>query len=117
MERRQEPRVAAKERVTVTELGPDRHAHVGLIVEVSERSLTMKLVTAIDLGTPVQVETTNILMLGEVLRCEPADEGFRIALTLRHSLQDLQALERLNRAVVGKPTHQEDLLPIHIIKE
>jgi hypothetical protein len=117
MERRRSPRVAAKERVTVTELGPDRQAHVGLIVENSENSLTMKLVTAIACGTPVEVETTNIRMLGEVLRCEPANEGFRIALEFRHSLKDLQALEMFNKALVGKRTKQEILPPIHIMRE
>jgi hypothetical protein len=117
MERRREPRVATKERVIVTELGPGRRPHVGLIVEVSGRSLTLKLVSAIACGVPVQVETTNILMLGEVMRCEPADDGFRLALTLRHSLQDLQALGMLNRALMGKRTVQEDSSAIPIMRE
>ena len=76
-ERRQEPRITAKERVVVTELGPNGKAHVGLIVEVSGKSLTLKLVTAIAHGTPVQLEAENMLMLGEIVRCEPADDGFR----------------------------------------
>src|SRR5271156_6508343 len=113
-ERRSEPRVVAKERVIVTELGQDRRPHVGLIVEISGISLTLKLVSAIICGAPVQVETTNMLMLGEVMRCESADDGFRLALTLRHSLQDLQALENLNRVLMGKRTAQEDLAPVHI---
>lgn len=117
MERRRNARVAAKERVTVTELGPERQAHVGLIVESSEDSLTLKLVTPIPCGTPVQVEAISILMLGAVLRCEPADEGFRIALELRHSLRDLQALEMFNKALVGKRTKHEILPPVHIMRE
>jgi hypothetical protein len=104
LERRQEPRVAAKERVVVTELGPHGEPHVGLIVEASGKSLTLKLVSAIAHGTPVQVETENMLMLGEVVRCEPADDGFRLALALRHSLHNLQALEKLNRTLMGKRT-------------
>ncbi len=71
----------------VTELGPNGKAHVGLIVEVSGKSLTLKLVTAIAHGTPVQLEAENMLMLGEIVRCEPADDGFRLALALRHSLE------------------------------
>ncbi len=117
MERRSEPRSPAKERVIVTELGHERRAHVGLIVEISGTSLTLKLISAIACGTPVQVETTNMLMLGEVARCEPADGGFRLALTLRHSLQDLQALEKLNRVVLGKRIFQGDRSPVPIIKE
>jgi hypothetical protein len=117
MERRSEARVAAKERVIVTELGQRRHPHVGLILETAGTSLTLKLITAIACGAPVQVETTDMLMLGEVARCEPADGGFRLALVLRHSLQDLQALEKLNRVLMGKRTSQEDLLPLHIMRE
>jgi hypothetical protein len=117
VERRSEARVATKERVIVTELGYRRHPHVGLIVEIAGNSLSLKLITAIACGTPVQVETTNMLMLGEVARCEPAEEGFRLALTLRHSLQDLLALENLNRGLMGKRTSQENLLPIHIMRE
>jgi hypothetical protein len=117
MERRREPRIAAKERVIVTELGPGRHPHVGLIVEIAEGSLTLKLVSAIPRGTAVQVETIGMLMLGEVASCEPAEDGFRLALMLRYSLADLQALENLNRAVIGKPAPQEVPSPIPIIKE
>jgi hypothetical protein len=115
-ERRSESRVEAKERVIVTELGPVRRPHVGLIVEIAGTSLTLNLVTAIACGTPVQVETTNMLMLGEVTRCEPADEGFRLALRLRHSLQDLQALEKLNGVLMGKPSAREDPSLKHIMK-
>jgi hypothetical protein len=117
LERRREPRVAAKERVIVTELGHGRRPHVGLIVETSGNSLTLKLVSAIMCGAPVQVETTNMLMLGEVARCEPADDGFRLALRVRHALHDLQALEKLNRALMGKRTAQEDWSAIHIMRE
>lgn len=100
----------------MTELGPVRRPHVGLIVEIAGTSLTLNLVTAIACGTPVQVETTNMLMLGEVTRCEPADEGFRLALRLRHSLQDLQALEKLNGVLMGKPSAREDPSLKHIMK-
>jgi len=103
--------------VIVTELGPGRRPHVGLIVEIAESSLTLKLVSAIPRGAAVQVETTGMLVLGEVARCEPAEGGFRLALMLRHSMADLQALENLNRAVVGKPASQEVALPVPIIKE
>jgi hypothetical protein len=117
VERRSEPRAAAKERVIVTELGQGRRPHVGLIVEVSGNSLTLKLVTAIARGTPVQVETTDMLMLGEVARCDPAEDGFRLALTLRHSLHDLQALEKLNRALMGKRSDREQPSPVPIMRE
>jgi len=116
MERRSEPRVAAKERVIVTELAPGREPHDGLIVEISGTSLTLKLVGAIACGAPVQVETTNMLMLGEVVRCDKAGEEFRLGLALRHSLKDLQSLEKRNRTLMGERTVQGNSSPLHIMR-
>jgi hypothetical protein len=129
MERRKERRFSDSEPVVVTELGQRRlRPKGGLIVEVSEGSLTLKLPTAIACGVAVKVETKNMLMLGEVLRCDPAGDEFRIALKLRHSLQDLPALDKLDRALAadGRKDHpagrekragREKSSAIHIIKE
>ena len=116
MERRSEPRTAVKEWAVVTELGHGRRPHAGLIVEISGTSLTMKLPTPIACGAPVQVEAADMLMLGEVARCEPAGEEFRLALTLRHSLRDLQLLEKRNRTLMGERTVQEGSSPLHIMR-
>ena len=61
-------------------------------MEISRGSLTMKLPSAIACGALVKVETAAMLMLGEVVRCEPDGDGFRLALALKHSLQDLPDL-------------------------
>lgn len=115
MERRSEPRLAADEPVIVTQLD-QRRLHTGVIVEISGRSLTMKLPSAIACGTPVKAEAWDLLMLGEVVRCEPAGDGFRLALRLRHSLRDLQALEKLSQGLLGKRTVPEDSSRIHIMR-
>jgi|SRR5271170_6316783 len=119
LERRSEPRLAANEPVVVTELGqPQLHPKGGLIVEISGSNLTLKLPSAIPLGTPVKVETNDLLMLGEVMRCEPEGDGFRLGLQLRHALRDLPALEKLNRALRGEEeAAREEPAPVHIMKK
>lgn len=103
MERRREPRLAANEPVIVSELGHGgSYPHGGLIVEISGTSLTIKLPSAVGIGTAVKVEAWDRLMLGEVVRCEPAGEGFRLALKLSHSLRGLLALEKLSHALTGE---------------
>jgi hypothetical protein len=120
MERRQEPRLAANVPVIVSELGhfgshPHRsNPHDGLIVEISGTSLTMLLPSAVGPGAMVKVEARDMLMLGEVVRCEMADEGFRLALKLSHSLRGLRALEKLNRALTGERTAP---MPLPIMRE
>jgi hypothetical protein len=100
MERRAEPRVAANEPVVVAELGQRRlHPKGGLIVEISKSSLTIKLAEAIACSAAMEIETADMLMLGEVMRCDPDGDGFHVALMLRHSLQDLPVLD--NRASSG----------------
>jgi hypothetical protein len=123
MERRLERRLAANEPAVVTELDL-RHPRPkgGLIVELSGSSLTMKLPEAIAPGTPVKVETWNMLMLGEVVRCEPAGDGFRLALMLRHSLRDLAGLEKRNTALLAdrredRRTAPENPPPVPIMRE
>jgi hypothetical protein len=100
MERRAERRVAANEPIVVAEVGQRRlHPKGGLLVEISKSSLTIKLPEAIACGAAMEVETADMLMLGEVIRCDPDGDGFRVALMLRHSLQDLPVLD--NRASLG----------------
>jgi hypothetical protein len=115
MERRSEPRLAADEPVIVTQLD-QRRVHTGLITEIAGNSLTMRLPSAIAYGTPVKAEAWDLLMLGEVVRCEPAGDGFRLALTLRHSLRDLHALNKLNQGLLGKRTVPEESSRIHIMR-
>jgi hypothetical protein len=118
MERRSEPRVAANEPMIVTELGHRRlHSYGGLIAEISGNSLTITLPSAIACGTSVKVEAWDVLMLGEVVRCEPAGAGFRLALRLHHSLRGLQALQKLNQALLGERAVPEDSVPVHIMRE
>ena len=83
-ERGFEPRSERNDPVVITR--SDQTTEGGLIVEIAGRSLTVKLPTAIQAGTPVQVETKNMLVLCDVTRCDATDDGFRLGLILRDSL-------------------------------
>ncbi len=107
MDRRQEPRVEANEPVVITELGDHRrHPMGGMIQDLSGGGMLIKLPRSIATDTLVRVETGSMLLLGEVVRCEPDGEEFRVALIIcrslqnLHSLQSRQALENLNRALL-----------------
>jgi hypothetical protein len=78
---------------------PDRTSEGGLIVGIANGSLTVKLPTAIQAGTSVRVETMDMLVLGEVERCETTDDGFRLGLILRSSSQQQPAIEFIVRPI------------------
>jgi PilZ domain len=109
MERRNEPRVEANEPVIVTELGASRRYPIGgMIQDISGGGMLIKLSHALALNAPVRIETKDMLLLGEVARCEPDGEEYRIGLMIHHSLRDLQDLEKLNRALMSAETNAEE---------
>jgi hypothetical protein len=102
MERRGEPRAEVNAPAVITELGshPQRPTG-GIVQDISGTGMRIRLSRAIACNAAVRVETGDMLYLGEAVRCQPDGEGFCVALMLRHSLTDLPALDRLNRALMG----------------
>ena len=74
----------------------------GAVLDMSGSGLRVDLPLPIPCGATVKVEVTNMLMLGEVYRCEPVGNRFAIGIALSHSLAALLDLERLNRALLGE---------------
>lgn len=74
----------------------------GRIVEISGRGVLVELGAQMPCGSPVRLEGDDSLMLGEVCRCEANGRRWRVALRIRHRLNELMTLERLNRALVGE---------------
>ncbi len=74
---------------------------LGTVVDMSGSGLQLKLPLPIPCGAPVKLETADMLMLGEVVRCEPQGQSYSVGLSLSHSLAALSELERLNRALLG----------------
>lgn len=101
-ETRRERRLAANTAVTITVLGIlGEPKAVGTVLDMSGSGLRLRLPLPIPCGAPVKVEADDMLMLGEVVRCEPLGQSYSIGLSLSHSLAALSELERLNRALLG----------------
>lgn len=56
--------------------------------------------------TAVKIETGDMLMLGEALRVEPAEDGYVLTVNIRHTLRSISELMRLNRAILGDDAGQ-----------
>lgn len=88
----------------------------GMILEASGSGMRVKLRFSIPVNALVRMETSDLLLLGEVMHCEPDGDGFRIAVSIRHSLQHLPDLVKLNTALVASrpaeaaPPSEEELV-------
>jgi hypothetical protein len=101
-ETRREQRLPANTPVTVTVLGIlGEPKAIGTVLDMSGSGLRLELSLPLPCGAPVKLETNDVLMLGEVVRCEPLGQSYSVGLSLSHSLAALSELERLNRALLG----------------
>jgi len=114
MEKREEVRTSLHEPVIVTEVDPPGQPTGGVLKNVSGSGMLVRLPHSISRRSMVKVETKDMLMLGEVLRCEPDGDSFKVALALRHSLQSLTGLTNLNRALLEEesPEGAQEEVPI-----
>lgn len=103
MERRKDYRLPTNEPVVVTELGTFRGSPMGgMMRDMSGTGMLLKLPRAIACNTPIRVEASDLLLLADVARCLPEGDGYLVGIIIRHSLQNLQDLRNLNRALLGE---------------
>jgi hypothetical protein len=108
MEKRDEVRTALNEPVIVTEVDPPGQPPTGGVLKnISGSGMQVRLPHGIARRSMVKIETKDMLMLGEVVRCEPDGDGFKVALALRHSLQSLAGLATLNRALMNEELNED----------
>jgi hypothetical protein len=108
MEKRDEARTALNEPVIVTEVDPPGQPPTGGVLKnISGSGMQVRLPHGIPRRSMVKVETKDMLMLGEVVRCEPDGDSFKVSLALRHSLQSLSGLVSLNRALLNEELDQD----------
>ncbi len=87
IERRRDVRTVVNMPVLVTELDPPGQApQHGILKDVSKNGMLVRLSHALPSGSLLKVATSEILTLGEVVRCLPDGDGYAVALALRHSL-------------------------------
>jgi hypothetical protein len=109
VERRREPRFQTNATVTVTVLNTlEQPAMSGLVSDMSGRGLRLTVPHPIPYGAAVKVEGNDMLVLGDVSRCQPAGSGYTVGLALTHSLTMLAELASLNRALLGEGSSKGD---------
>lgn len=106
-ERRREPRVPADLAVTVRLLSGAPEPLPARIVEMSGSGLLLISSRPLPVSAPVRIEGGDMLLLGEVCRCESEPGAARVAVQVRHSLRGLRELDRLNRALLGESRVRE----------
>lgn len=70
-------------------------------MNISEGGLRLLVDRPLAAGLPLQVEWDDILLLGDVCYCQPAEEGFAIGLKLEHALLHTKELANFSRALLG----------------
>jgi hypothetical protein len=58
----------------------------GRVLDVSGSGLRLRLPNPVPCGSPVKVESQQMVMLGEVARCEDDLEGYAVGLMLFHTM-------------------------------
>ena len=86
MERRQEPRFSLSQSMRVTLLDPSHKEIEAFVIDVSEGGMCLRLRCRIPPGTPVKVETLDVLLLGFICYCVSDEDGFRAGLVVKHRM-------------------------------
>jgi hypothetical protein len=81
MERRPDFRIETPEPVKITPLEKEG-GWCGQFIATSDDEVKVQLNENLEVGSLLKLETRDIWMLAEAVRCQPSDEGFRADLTL-----------------------------------
>ena len=101
MERRREPRFRVDMPVIATVLGTGgRPSIAGYVEDISGSGLRFRLPLPIDCGMRVKVAGEGILLLGEIRRSQPTQDGYQVVMEISCALAPLSDLERFHRGVV-----------------
>jgi hypothetical protein len=100
MEYRRDPRFRTNQPVSVTDLENSSPPQRGQLVDFSNLGIRLLVPCRVSPGTAVKVQWAGTLLLGEVIYCRPAEEGFQAGLRLEDALYDTEALAAM---VVERP--------------
>ena len=85
MDRRNGIRSKVNEPVSLTVLDPCGMPTLqGTMVDIAGNGMCIDLPSPVPCGSPVRITTQDMVMEGQVKRCEPAGESHRVALHLEH---------------------------------
>lgn len=69
-------------------------------MDVSGSGLRLRTPLPMPCGAMVRVDASEMLMLGEVCRCDPERDAYVVGIELSHSLAGLSQLDRLNHDLI-----------------
>jgi len=93
-ERRTLQRYSVNDQIALEMLDGERLRTQALLKNYSAKGLCIFLDQAVPVGSPVSLRTGQVLMLGEVVWCQPTGEGYEAGIELEHLLDtnELQVL-------------------------
>ncbi len=99
-ERRIEVRFKASQPVSLTVLGGTTKAVMeGCITDISPSGLRLRVPEPLALGAPIKVDAQDVLLLAEVVRCEPDRGAYNVGLQVHKSVAASELI-RLNNALL-----------------
>jgi PilZ domain len=109
MEYRRDPRFRTNQPISVTDLENSSSPQPGLLADFSNQGISLRVPGRLFPGTAVKVEWAGTLLLGEVIYCRPAEEGFQAGLRLENALYDTDSLAAM---VVERPVRLRRALSV-----
>ena len=93
-ERRTLQRYSVNDQIALEMLDGERLRTQALLKNYSAKGLCIFLDQAVPVGSPVSLRTAQVLMLGEVVWCQPTGEGYEAGIELEQLLDtsELQVL-------------------------
>jgi hypothetical protein len=111
VERRTEPRFKTKQLVEIIVLGDSQTMTPALLYDVSMHGMGLVTNRPVPVGSKVKVALANDeILIGEVCRCTPRDDGFIIGLRLQQSLTDVGKSSSVQRKLFA--ILRDILLPV-----
>lgn len=102
-DRRREHRIQIQEATLISLLGASGEPPIpGTVLDISGSGMRVLSPRPLPCGALVKVEGDNRMILGEVLRSNPEGDFFSIGVKIKHVLNNLSELERLNRELLGE---------------
>ena len=95
MERRKHPRLQTNLPVLMTTLPRGRSVEACVLLDLSEGGLRLRSSAPLAVNAAVRIEADDLLLLGEVTRCDAEGGAYSVGIQLSHTDADL---EQLNRA-------------------
>jgi hypothetical protein len=97
MQQRCEHRFAANQAVWVTLLDKAKTRIQGRVRNISSRGIGIGIGQAIATGTPLQIDVSDDMLLGEAIFCRQEGDHYFVGVELEHALYGLAELARALR--------------------